>query len=53
MSKTNLTKRAKSEGTFVRLTPDFKKKAKIYCIENGMTLTDLFVNSVNEKMNGK
>lgn len=51
MGSKNLTIKKKTAGTFIRLTPDFKKKAQIYAIENGITLTDLIVNSVNEKMN--
>jgi hypothetical protein len=50
MSKTNLTTVKKKTGSFIRLTEDFKKRAKIYSIENGISLTDLFINSVEEKM---
>jgi len=50
MSKTNLTTVKKKAGTFIRLTEDFKKRAKIYAIQNGLSLTDLFINSVEEKM---
>ena len=50
MTKKNLTVTSKSEGTFIRLTPDFKKRAKIYAINNNLTLTDLFINAVEEKM---
>lgn len=50
MTKTNLTKKSKTTGTFIRLTPDFKKRAKIYAIQNSITLTDLFIDSVEEKI---
>tara|TARA_R110000772_G_scaffold188838_4_gene299950 strand:- start:8261 stop:8422 length:162 start_codon:yes stop_codon:yes gene_type:complete len=52
MTKTRLVKKAKkTAGTFLRLEPEFKKKIQIYAIEQGLSLTDLFINSVNEKMN--
>ena len=52
MAKQKLTVRRKTEGTFIRLTPEFKKRAQIFAIENNTTLTDLIVNSV-EKVIGK
>jgi|TARA_R110000787_G_scaffold261374_1_gene366716 Cdc6-like AAA superfamily ATPase len=50
MAKTNLTSKKKEAGTFIRLTTEFKKRAKVYAVENDMTLTDLFINSVEKMM---
>jgi len=52
MTKTRLVKKSKkTAGTFLRLEPEFKKQAQIYAIEKGISLTDLFVESVKEKIN--
>tara|TARA_R110002020_G_scaffold453632_2_gene668631 strand:- start:3379 stop:3537 length:159 start_codon:yes stop_codon:yes gene_type:complete len=50
MAKKNLTVKKKTQGTFLRFTEDFKKRAKIYAIENGLTLTSLITNAVEQKM---
>ena len=50
MGKTNLTVKRKTAGTYIRLTPEFKKRAQIYAIENNISLTDLIVDSVSEKI---
>ena len=50
MSKKNLTTKRKTAGTFVRFTQEFKKRAQIYAIENGLNLTSLIVKAVEEKM---
>jgi len=53
MGKTNLTKKTKTAGVFLRLTPDFKKKAQIYAVKNDTTLTDLIIESLIDKMKSK
>lgn len=50
MAKKNLTKKSKTAGTFVRLTPEFKKRAKIFALNNDLTLTSLIIEAVEEKM---
>ena len=50
MAKKNLTNKSKTDGTFLRLTPDFKKRVKIYAIKNNKTMTDVFVEAVEEKI---
>ena len=46
----NLTKKTKTAGVFLRMTPAFKKRAQIFALENDLTLTDLIINSVTEKI---
>lgn len=50
MAKKNLVRKKKTAGTFIRLEPEFKKRAQVYAIENDITLTKLFIDSVEEKM---
>ena len=50
----NLTKKTKTAGVFLRLTPDFKKKAQIYAVENVVNNIDEereFCESVNHQAN--
>jgi len=46
----NLTKKTKTAGVFLRMTPAFKKRAQIFAVENDVTLTDLIIDSLQEKM---
>jgi len=50
MKNKNLTTKRKTAGTFVRFTPEFKKRAQIFAIENGLNLTSLIIEAVEEKM---
>ena len=50
MTKKNLISKKKDAGTFIRLSTDFKIKAKVYAAQNQMSLTDLFIRAVEKEM---
>jgi len=53
MAKQRLKLKKKTAGIFVRLHPEFKKRAQVYGIENDMSLTEMVIDGIELLMNSK
>lgn len=52
MAKTNLTKKKKKmESIYLKCSPEFKKRLKLYVVENDTNVSDFLRSLAEEKMN--
>ena len=49
-TKPRLKKSVNLVGTFIKLPEEFKKEAKIYAVQKGLSFTSLIIEAINEKI---